>query len=93
MPESTALPPAPDPEPVPDYGLLLLVLVAAGLLAGGFFLVRSRISRKSTDEPPELRVELSGGIEYGPEIPSGVPGPGAPELRERDGPGQGKEGG
>jgi PKD repeat protein len=61
----TALP-APLPgEDSPDYTLLLAILIAVLLFIGAYALVRSRSSKSRSEEPQDLKVVVSGGIDYG----------------------------
>ena len=64
-----ALPVVENPEEPPDFSLLILLLVAAVLITGGYLYRRFRSSRQSGNDYPDLHLELSGGIDFGDVLP------------------------
>lgn len=53
----------------PDFMLFLVLFISAALVAAAYLLIRSRSSCSSGNETQELHLELSGGIDYGGELP------------------------
>ncbi|MCE5298034.1 MAG: PKD domain-containing protein [Methanoregulaceae archaeon] len=68
-PSITAVPPVKNPDGRSDFSLFLLLFITAVLIAGAYLLIRSRSSCSSGDESRELHLELSGGIDFGGELP------------------------
>jgi PKD repeat protein len=69
FPTSTANPAVKNPPEPRDLPLFLLLFIIAVLIAAAYLFIRSRSSCSSVNESQELHLELSGGIDYGEELP------------------------
>lgn len=68
-PSKTAPATMTNPDEPPDLPLFFILFITAVLVAALYLLFRSRSSCSSGDESRELHLEMSGGIDFGDELP------------------------